>query len=304
MDNLISIGQLVPEDIAKIYAVAERMKVLPQDYSRGLAGKQAALIFEKPSLRTRVTFEMGMTSLGGHVIFLDHTKPRLGEREPIKDIAKNLERWVDCIVARTFQHEAVVELAEHASIPVINALSDLLHPCQALSDLFTLKEKLGSKKQLSLAYVGDGNNVCHSLMLTVAQLGQVLRVSTPLGFEPNKEIVSEAQSVAKTMGGEISHVYNPVEAVQGADAVYTDVWAGMGQEYASHMRSQVFSPYRVTKKLMQAAGSDAFFMHCLPAHRGQEVTEEVIDSDRSIVYEQAENRLHVQKALLFLLLQD
>ena len=304
VEDFISISQLEPGDIGKIYDLTERVKASPQDYSRTLAGKQMALIFEKPSLRTRVTFEVGIASLGGHAIFLDHTKPRLGEREPIKDIARNLERWVDCIVARTFQHEAVIQLAEHASIPVINALSDLLHPCQALSDLYTLRERLGRGKKATLAYVGDGNNVCHSLMLTVAKLGQVMRVATPPGFEPNEEIIREAQAAAKTTGGEVSLDYDPRKVVRGADAVYTDVWASMGQEYATHMRAQVFSPYRVTEELMQAAGPDALFMHCLPAHRGQEVVGEVIDSGRSIVYEQAENRLHVHKALLLLLLRE
>ena len=304
VEDFISISQLELEDIGKIYDLAERVKASPQDYSRALAGKQMALIFEKPSLRTRVTFEVGIASLGGHAIFLDHTKPRLGEREPIKDIARNLERWVDCIVARTFQHEAVTQLAKHASIPVINALSDLLHPCQALSDLYTLRERLGRGKKATLAYVGDGNNVCHSLMLTVAKLGQVMRVATPPGFEPNREIVREAQAAAKTAGGEIFLDDDPRKVVRGADAVYTDVWASMGQEYATHMRAQVFSPYRITEELMQAAGPDALFMHCLPAHRGQEVVGEVIDSGRSIVYEQAENRLHVQKALLLLLLRE
>ena len=304
VEDFISISQLEPEDIGQIFDLAERVKASPQDYSRALVGKQMALIFEKPSLRTRVTFEVGIASLGGHAIFLDHTKPRLGEREPIKDIARNLERWVDCIVARTFQHEAVTQLAEHASIPVINALSDLLHPCQALSDLYTLRERLGRGKKATLAYVGDGNNVCHSLMLTVAKLGQVMRVATPPGFEPNEEIVREAQAAAKTTGGEVSLDYDPRKVVRGADAVYTDVWASMGQEYATHMRAQVFSPYRVTEELMQAAGPDALFMHCLPAHRGQEVVGEVIDSGRSIVYEQAENRLHVHKALLLLLLRE
>ena len=304
VEDFISISQLEPEDIGQIYDLAERVKASPQDYSRALAGKQMALIFEKPSLRTRVTFEVGIASLGGHAIFLDHTKPRLGEREPIKDIARNLERWVDCIVARTFQHEAVTQLAEHASIPVINALSDLLHPCQALSDLYTLRERLGRGKKATLAYVGDGNNVCHSLMLTVAKLGQIMRVATPPGFEPNEEIVREAQAAAKSTGAEVSLDYDPRKVVRGADAVYTDVWASMGQEYATHMRAQVFSPYRVTEELMQAAGPDALFMHCLPAHRGQEVVGEVIDSGRSIVYEQAENRLHVHKALLLLLLRE
>jgi ornithine carbamoyltransferase len=247
---------------------------------------------------------VGMTSLGGFAVYLEHAKPRLGEREAIKDIARNLERWVDGIVARTFAHEAVVELAQFASIPVINALTDLFHPCQALADFFTLKNKFGDLEGLKLAFVGDGNNVCHSLMITAAKLGVSMRVATPPGYEPKAAILAEAKALAAESGATSELVHHPLQAVAGAQAVYTDVWASMGQEYAMHLRAQVFAPYRVTRELMATAASDAVFMHCLPAHRGQEVTDEVIDCPRSVVYEQAENRLHVQKALLILLLQN
>ncbi len=302
--NLVTERDLTHEDLKLIFGLAERMKASPGSFARALAGKQLALIFEKPSLRTRVSFEVGMTSLGGFAAYLDHTKPRLGERECIKDIARNLERWVHGIVARTFVHAAVVELAEHASIPVINGLTDLVHPCQALSDFFTLGEKFRGFKGLKLAFVGDGNNVCHSLMTIASKLGVSMSIATPSGFEPKAEILGEAQAFARETGASIQFVHEPVEAIAGAHAVYTDVWASMGQEYAAHLRSQVFAPYQVTEDLMAAADRSAVFMHCLPAHRGQEVAAGVIDSRRSIIYDQAENRLHVQKALLVLLLQD
>ncbi len=295
---------LTRADLELIFESAERLKVSPGSYARALAGRQLALIFEKPSLRTRVTFEVGMTSLGGFAIYLDHAKPRLGERESIKDIAQNLERWVHAIAARTFAHTSVLELAECATIPVINALTDLLHPCQALSDFFTLREKFGSLEGLKLAFVGDGSNVCHSLMVTGAKLGVSMSVATPPGFEPKAEITEDAKASARVSGATVELFHDPVEAVAGAHAVYTDVWASMGQEYAAHLRSQVFAPYRVTENLMAAADPAAVFMHCLPAHRGQEVTDAVIDAPQSIVYDQAENRLHTQKALLMLLLQD
>ena len=302
--DLVAERDLTRGDVNLIFQLTERVKASPGAFAHALQGKQLAMIFEKPSLRTRVTFEVGMTSLGGFAIYVDHAKPRLGERESIKDIARNLERWVDGIVARTFAHSAVVELAENASIPVINALTDLLHPCQALADFFTLKEKFGSFAGLTLAYVGDGNNVCHSLMVTGAKVGASVRVATPLGFEPKAEIVEEAKAFAQESGATIQLFHDPLEALADVQAVYTDVWASMGQEYAAHLRSQVFAPYQVTEGLMAAADRSAVFMHCLPAHRGQEVTDAVIDSPRSIVYDQAENRLHVQKALLILLLQD
>ncbi|MDE3179527.1 MAG: ornithine carbamoyltransferase [Acidobacteriota bacterium] len=302
--SLINVGDLTRGDIDQIFALAARVKQSPRDYARALEGKQLAMIFEKPSLRTRVTFETGMTSMGGYAVYLDHAKPRLGERESIKDVARNLDRWVNGIVARTFAHDAVVELAENCSIPVINGLTDLAHPCQALADFFTLEEKLGRLEPVRLAYVGDGNNVCNSLMMTAAKLGASLRVATPPGFEPKPGVLVDARASAEQTGGRIELFHDPFEAVSGCHAVYTDVWAGMGQEYAAHLREQVFAPFQVTEKLISGAAPGAFFMHCLPAHRGKEVTDEVMDSPCSIVYDQAENRLHVQKAILLLLMQN
>ncbi|MGH6628649.1 MAG: ornithine carbamoyltransferase [Burkholderiales bacterium] len=302
--DLIAESALARRDIELIFQLTERVKAAPGSFAQVLQGKQLALIFEKPSLRTRVTFEVGMTSMGGYAVYLDHTKPRLGERESIKDIARNLERWVHGIVARTYAHSSVEELAEHASIPVINALTDLLHPCQALADFYTLGEKFGRLKGLKLAFVGDGNNVCHSLMITGAKLGLTINVATPPGFEPKAEIVEDAKAFARKSGAKIHLLNDPVEAVAGVHAVYTDVWASMGQEYAAHLRAQVFAPFRVTEDLMAAADPSGVFMHCLPAHRGLEVTDGVIDSPRSVVYDQAENRLHVQKALLILLMRN
>ena len=302
--DLLADSDLSTRDLSVIFELTERVKAAPGDYGQALLGKQLALIFEKPSLRTRVTFEVGMTSLGGFGVYLDHAKPRLGEREAARDIARNLERWVDGIVARTFSHESVLELANNASIPVVNALTDLFHPCQALADLYTLKEKFGTLPGRTLTFVGDGNNVCHSLMITGAKLGVSVRAATPPGYEPKPEIVAEAKALAAATGAAIEVFNNPLEAVAGAQAVYTDVWASMGQEHAVHLRAQVFAPYKVTEELMAAAGPQAVFMHCLPAHRGQEVSNEVIDSPQSVVFDQAENRLHVQKALLILLLQD
>lgn len=306
----LSVPDLVAErdlsrcDLDLIFRISGLVKHRPRSFARALQGKQLALIFEKPSLRTRVTFEVGITSMGGAAVYLDHSNPRLGERESIKDIARNLERWVDGIVTRTFAHSSVLELAENASIPVINGLSDLLHPCQALADFFTLEEKFGRLKSLRLAFVGDGNNVCHSLMMMAAKCGTSLSVATPLGFEPKAEIVDEAKACAEEAGATIELLHDPVEAVAGAQAVYTDVWASMGHEGEASLRAEVFAPYQVTERLMAAADPAAVFMHCLPAHRGQEVVEGVIDSPQSIVYDQAENRLHVQKGLLILLLQN
>jgi ornithine carbamoyltransferase len=304
VSDLIAERDLTLADLRLIFGLAERVKASPGSFAHALAGRQLALIFEKPSLRTRVAFEVGMTSLGGFAVYLDHQKPRLGERESIKDIARNLERWVHGIAARTFAHASVLELADHASIPVINALTDLNHPCQALGDFFTLRERFGSIEGLRLAYVGDGNNICHSLLITGAKLGVSVSVATPAGFEPKLEIVEDAKALARESGATVQVLRDPVEAVAGAHAVYTDVWTRMGQEYASHLRAQVFAPYQVTPDLMAAADPSAMFMHCLPARRGQEVAAAVIDAPGSIVYDQAENRLHVQKALLILLLHN
>ena len=302
--DLLADADLSRGDLRLLFDLSERVKAAPGEYAHALRGKQLAMIFEKPSLRTRTTFEVGITSMGGFAVYLEHTKPRLGEREAIKDIARNLERWVHGIVARTFSHDSVLELAANASIPVINALTDLFHPCQALADFFTLHEKFSDLKGLKLAFVGDGNNVCHSLMILGAKLGTSVRVATPPGYEPKPEVVETARGFAAETGATVEVFHDPIQALAGANAVYTDVWTSMGQEYAAHLRNQVFAPYRVTKDLMAAADSGAVFMHCLPAHRGQEVTDEVIDSPQSVVYDQAENRMHAQKALMLLLMQD
>ncbi len=292
--------------VRDLFRLAADIKARPGSYRNALAGRFLALIFEKPSLRTRVTFDVGIQSLGGGAVFLDHTGSRLGQRESIRDVAKNLERWVHAIVARTFEQRAIEELAAHASIPVINALSDRFHPCQALADFFTLEERFGPAAAgggLKLAYVGDGNNVCHSLLITGARVGAQVRVATPAGYEPDPALVAEARRAAKETRGKIEILREPAEAVAGAQAVYTDVWASMGQEQEAAERENVFANYQVNEALMSLAAPDAVFLHCLPAHRGQEVTDAVLDSAQSIVYHQAENRLHVQKAILAMLLR-
>jgi len=291
-----------PAQVRELFHLAADIKARPDRYRGGLAGRFLALIFEKPSLRTRVTFEVGISSLGGASVFLDHTGARLGQRESIRDVARNLERWVQGIVARTFAQESLDELAAHGRIPVINALSDRFHPCQALSDFFTLEERFGGLRGLKLAYVGDGNNVCHSLLTIGARVGAQIRVATPAGFEPDPLVVSEAKRVARETRGKIEILRSPQEAVAGAQAVYTDVWASMGQEEEAAARDIAFAGYQVNEALLRLTDPDAVFLHCLPAHRGSEVSAGVMDSERSIVFDQAENRLHVQKAILLTLL--
>jgi ornithine carbamoyltransferase len=282
--------------------LTELMKSRPSVFSRALAGKQMVMFFEKPSLRTRLTFESGMVSLGGSAMFVDQSKSRLDAREKLSDIAHNLERWVDIIVLRTFSHETIAGMAQHASIPVINALSDLEHPCQALADYFTLQEHFGGLNDITLAYVGDGNNVAHSLILTCACLGSSIRIATPKGYSCNPEIIAEAKKIAKQTGAKLEFLTDPHAAVAGVDAIYTDAWASMGQEQESEKRAEIFPPYQVNRKLMAEASPHAVFMHCLPAHRGEEATDEVMDSEQSVIFDQAENRLHVQKAILYILL--
>jgi ornithine carbamoyltransferase len=291
-----------PKELRDFFRLSTEMKAHPERYRNALAGSVFVLIFEKPSLRTRVTFETGIANLGGTSIFLDHTSAKLSEREPVRDIAKNLERWVQGIVARVFAQETLDELAANANVPVVNALSDKFHPCQVLADFFTLEERFGSLRGLKLAYVGDGNNMCHSLITIGARAGAHVRVATPAGYEPDPAIVSEAKRVARETKSKIEIFRSPEEAVAGVQAVYTDVWASMGQESESAAREVAFSGYQVDKALMSHAAPEAVFMHCLPAHRGLEVSAEVIDSPRSIIYDQAENRLYVQKALLHTLL--
>jgi ornithine carbamoyltransferase len=267
-----------------------------------LAGRFLALIFEKPSLRTRVSFEVGIASLGGGSVFLDHTVSHLGEREPVGDVAKSLSRWVNGIVARVFKQESLSQLADNSNVPVINALSDLYHPCQGFADFFTLEERFGNLRGLKIAYVGDGNNVCHSLLSIGSRTGAHIRVATPPGYEPDPSVVSEAKRMARETRGKIELLHSPEEAVADTQAIYTDVWTSMGQEDESASRVAAFADYQVNDKLFSHAAADAIFMHCLPAHRGAEVTAEVMDSPRSIVFEQAENRLHMQKAILLTLL--
>ena len=300
--DLISTYDLAPHEIRELFHLTATLKQRPADFRSVLAGKQMVMFFEKPSLRTRLTFEAGMDSLGGSTFFVDQTSNRLDARESLSDIAHNLERWIDLIVLRTFKHSTVEEMAEHAGVPVINALSDLEHPCQALADLFTLQEHFGDLSKIHLAYVGDGNNVAHSLLLAGAAVGASVSVASPEGHAPLKTIVEAAENLAKKTGAAINIFTDPREAVAGADAVYTDVWASMGQENEAQKRFGVFVPYQVNAELMKDAASHAVFMHCLPAHRGWEVTEDVIDAPSSVVFDQAENRLHIQKAILMWLL--
>jgi ornithine carbamoyltransferase len=300
--DLVSTRDLGPQGVEAVLHLAELMKSRPSVFQRSLAGKQMVMFFEKPSLRTRLTFEAGMTSLGGSAMFVDQSKSRLDARETLSDIAHNLERWVDVIVLRTFAQETIDGMARYASVPVINALSDLEHPCQALADYFTLQERFGDLNNITLAYVGDGNNVAHSLLLTCACLGSSIRIATPKGYSPNAQIVADARKIAKQSGAQIELFTDPHAAVAGVDAIYTDAWASMGQEQEAERRSEIFPPYQVNRELMAEAAPHAAFMHCLPAHRGEEVTNEVMDSDNSVIFEQAENRLHVQKSILYLLL--
>jgi ornithine carbamoyltransferase len=291
-----------PAQLQDFFRLAADIKAHADRYRGTLSGRFLALIFEKQSLRTRVTFEVGIASLGGTAVFLDHTLTHLGQRESVRDIAKNLERWVQGIVARVFAQESLEELAKNASIPVINALSDRFHPCQALADFFTLEERFGGLRGLKFAYVGDGNNMCHSLLSIGARVGAHVRVATPSGYKPDPTVVAEAKRVARETHGKIEILHSPEEAVAEAKAVYTDVWASMGQEDEAAERADAFARFQVNEALFSQTAPDAVFLHCLPAHRGLEVTAGVIDSSRSLVYDQAENRLHVQKAILHTLL--
>jgi ornithine carbamoyltransferase len=299
--DLVSIRDLSPIEVESLFHLAGRMKARPENYRTALAGKHIAMFFEKPSLRTRLTFEAGICGLGGSVSFVDQRHERLDARETLSDIAHNVERWVGGIVLRTFAHETVEGMAEFARVPVINALSEVEHPCQALADYFTLHERFGNLKKICLAYVGDGNNVMHSLLLTAALLGSRIRLATPKGYGPNPQILADAHEIAKDTGAVIELMADPHKAARGVDAVYTDAWVSMGHEHETDERATIFPPYQVNDDLMAKAAPHAVFMHCLPAHRNEEVTDAVIDSVRSIVFDQAENRMHIQKAILAML---
>jgi len=299
--NLLSLLDFSGEEIERIFDVAVEAKANPAHYGSALIGRTLFMYFEKPSLRTRVTFEAGMTQLGGHAIYYTAADGKIGVRESVEDVARNLERWVDIAMCRTFSHDTVRELGECSRIPVINGLTDLLHPCQALADYLTMREVKGGLAGRKMAYVGDGNNVAHSLMHAGAKLGVHVAIVTPEGYEPSQEIVDASRAAAEAAGGSIE-VGSDLALVEGADAVYTDVWASMGQEEEADARRRVFEPYRVDMALLNRAGEDAIFMHCLPAHRGEEVTDEVADCPRSVIFQQAGNRLHAQKAVILLLL--
>lgn len=301
--DLLSIAELSTQDVFRIMELAERVKSNRAKYAENLKGKSLGLIFQKPSNRTRVSFEVGMVQLGGHAMYLGPNEIDMGGRETVKDVACVLSRYLDCIVARTFKHEDVEELAAWANVPVINGLSDLEHPCQALADMFTIKEKFGTFKGIKLAYIGDGNNVLNSLMFAAAKVGLNIKIATPKGYEPMKKMIDAARKAAKKSHSKIELTNDPKAAVAGADVVYTDVWVSMGQEKEATKREKTFKNFQVNDRLLRLAKKGCLVMHCLPAHRGQEITDPVIDSKRSIVYDQAENRIHVQKAALLLLVK-
>jgi ornithine carbamoyltransferase len=299
--DLCSIADFTSAEIKAVLQLAHRVKQRPEGFRWALDAKQIVMFFEKASLRTRLTFEAGINTLGGNAIFVDQTQSPLGERESLADMARNLERWVSLIVLRTYAHDTITEMAEYATVPVINALSDLEHPCQALADFLTLEERFGTVSGLNFTYVGDGNNVCHSLLLTAAQLGANCTIATPKYYAPHAEIVARGEAIAATTGGRITLMTDPVEAVTGADAVYTDICTSMGSEHEATKRAPIFKPYQVNEALMARASANAVFMHCLPAHRNAEVTDAVLDGPQSVVFDQAENRMHAQKALMLLL---
>jgi ornithine carbamoyltransferase len=299
MRHLLSSADLTPAEIAHVLDVAERLKRRPE---RLLEGRQLALLFEKPSLRTRVSFQVAMRHLGGETIYLAPQEVGLGEREAIKDVSRVLARYVDIVAVRTFGQEIVEEYAEYSGVPVINALTNEEHPCQALADLLTLQEKMGDLKGVSLAFVGDGNNVSASLVLTAASLGMDMRMAAPRGYMLPEPLISEATARAEETGGKLTLVVDPAEAVAGAQAVYTDVWTSMGQEREAERRRIAFSGYQLNSELMRLAAEGALVMHDLPAHRGDEITEEVIESPASIVFDQAENRVWAQAAVVAFLL--
>ena len=296
--DLITVRDMSSRDIFKLLKVAAKLKKSPFSKNKVLKDKTIALLFQKPSTRTRVSFEVAAVHLGGYVLYLSPSEIAMGTREPVKDVTCVISRYVDGVVARVFSHEDVEIMAKYSDVPVINGLSDLYHPCQALSDVFTIKEKMGKTKGVKLAYIGDGNNVLNSLMLSCAKTGISVNAATPKGYEPDPEISEEAKMIGKKTRSKIKIINDPVEAVKGANVVYTDVWTSMGQEEEKEKRLKDFNGFQIDMKLIRGAEKDVLVMHCLPAHRDEEITTDVIDGKNSIVYDQAENRMHVQKALL------
>jgi len=300
--NLISIKDLTPSELKDVFALTDQLKKNKARFSKVLAGKTLALIFQKPSNRTRVSFEVGMFQLGGHALYLAPNEINLGVRESISDVAKTLSRYIDGIVLRTFEHKNCLEMARASSVPVINGLSDFSHPCQALADLYTIKEKKKTFKGITLAYIGDGNNVCNSLLFACAKLGVNVNLGIPSGYEPDSTVLKDSKALAKTNDASINLFNNAADAAKGADVIYTDVWVSMGQEEEAKARREIFKNFQVNADLVKLANKDVIIMHCLPAHRGEEITADVIDGRNSVIFDQAENRMHVQKAILIMLL--
>ena len=302
MKNLITLESMTSGEIFDILKTARKLKKSPLSKKKVFKNKILALLFQKPSNRTRISFEVAMVQLGGYVLYLSPREINMGARESVKDVACVVSRYVDGIVARVFSHRDIVDLARYSDVPVINGLSDCAHPCQALSDIFTVMEKMKTLKGVTIAYVGDGNNVLNSLLLVSAKTGVNMRVATPSAYRPSQDVVETALKIAAETGAKIEMFSDPYEAVRGSNFVYTDVWVSMGKEEEKDKRLKDFENFQVNRRLMKAAGDDAFIMHCLPAHRGEEITD-VIDGKNSVVYDQAENRMHVQKAILLKMLQ-
>ena len=301
--DFLSIADWSTQELTEILELSARMKKAPDQFRTTLSGRSIATIFEKQSLRTHVTFDVGINQLGAHSVYLTQADISLGKRESVYDTGKNLERWVDGVVVRTFAHTTCTDLAKAMRIPVVNALTDHEHPCQAVGDFLTIREHLGDVRGKKLTFIGDGNNVCHSLMLLAAKLGMDFTAATPKGYEPSKKVINSAKAAAKKSGASITVVNSAKEGAKKASVIYTDVWTSMGQETERDTRMKAFRDFQVNAKLMSLGKNEALFMHCLPAHRGEEVTDEVMDSTQSVVFDEAENRLHTQKAILATLLK-
>ena len=300
--NFLSLKEMEWYDLEALFKLTEKMKKNPPAFFNKLKGRSLALLFQKPSIRTRVSFQVGINELGGSAVYMDPQEMPLGERESIKDVARVLSRYCDLVVTRTYEHGDVEEFAKHATVPVINGLSDSYHPCQTLADLFTIREKFKSLEKINIAYIGDGNNVLNSLLYGVAKTGANLAIAAPRGYEPNEEILKEIKLIAKESGSKITLSNNPFTAIKNAHVVYTDVWVSMGQEKQREQRLRDFQPFQVNGAIIGKAPKDSMILHCLPAHRGEEITDEVIEHPRSAIFDQAENRLHTQKALMYLLI--
>ncbi|MGH7198929.1 MAG: ornithine carbamoyltransferase [Candidatus Omnitrophota bacterium] len=300
--DFLSLKEVEGSDLEMLFKLTDRMKRAPDAFLGKLKGKSLALLFQKPSIRTRVSFQVGMSQLGGDAVYMDPQELPLGERESIKDVARVLSRYCDVVVARTYQHSDVEEFARYASVPVINGLSDSYHPCQTLADLYTVREKFKGLSKINIAYIGDGNNVLNSLLYGAAKTGANLAIATPRGYEPSEEIQKDIKLITKDTGSKITLSNNPFTALKNAHAVYTDVWVSMGQEKQKEQRLRDFQPFQVNTAILSKAPKDSVVMHCLPAHRGEEITDDVMESPRSVIFDQAENRLHTQKALLYILL--